>query len=67
MVCVLGVLMPDCASRQPVAADMGDESLPLGLYKVVERECNYAAGAPEDRSRTRYLELVNPNASPGKR
>lgn len=41
-----------------VAGKDEQATLPLGLYQVVSRECVYALGAPEDCSRTRYLEFA---------
>jgi len=34
------------------------DQLPLGLYKVIERDCSYSPNVPEDCSQTRYIELV---------
>ncbi len=55
--CLSVALSPGCAGQQAVAAgEMG--RLPLGLYQVVQRECAYPTGAPEDCTQTQYLELV---------
>jgi hypothetical protein len=42
--------------QQPAEQDIA--TVPLGLYKVVGRECSYAENAPEDCSWTQYIELV---------
>lgn len=55
--CCLAALLLGCASH-PREAQSNMEQLPLGLFKVIERECAYQPGAPEDCSRTQYLELV---------
>jgi hypothetical protein len=56
-VCSVAALFVGCAKQQP-AHLKGTEILPLGLYQVLERECSYPAGAPEDCSQTQYIELV---------
>jgi hypothetical protein len=55
--CCLVVILLGCANPI-VNSDRSTELLPLGLYKVVDRECRYSAGVPEDCSRTQYIELV---------
>ena len=45
-------------SSQRLAPEQKAEQLPLGLYKIIGRECAYQPGAPEDCSQSQYLELV---------
>ena len=54
---ITALLLSGCANQQ-TARDQRAELLPLGLYKVVARECSYPPGVPEDCSQTQYLELV---------
>ena len=55
--CCLTALLPGCVGQRS-ASGQEPVKLPLGLYKVIERECSYAPGVPEDCSKTRYIELV---------
>jgi hypothetical protein len=56
--CYITLSLLGCANFS-IDKDNTDKSLPLGLYKVVEHECDYPSGAPEDCSQTKYIELVN--------
>lgn len=55
--CCLVVILLGCANQMP-NSDQSAKSLPLGLYEVIERECQYSSGVPEDCSRTQYIEIV---------
>lgn len=46
-----------CAGGQPIR-EQYPERVPLGLYKVMKRECAYPPDVPEDCSKTQYIELV---------
>ena len=55
--CCLIVILLGCANQMSTS-DRNVKSLPLGLYEVIERECKYPVGVPEDCSQTQYIEIV---------
>jgi hypothetical protein len=60
IMCCTAYALSGCISG-PSVRDKRSEQLPLGLFQVIERACVYLPGAPEDCTKTQYLELAKNN------